>query len=241
MYDMCITVGAAVLIGVFDPQWPSVELAVVFGTNQDSVVALMGEDYPGGQRVMSRQAITAVCFDVFGTLLGYNGRRINPYRRLVQAEPGQKAQRLPFLTRDVGVDVFAEELGLSHLLPIIRHELAVELAGVQLFPEVAQVLRQLRAAGKRLAVCSNLAQEYGQVVRQLLPGLDAYVLSYEVGAAKPDPVIYSVVCETVGCRPRNVMFIGDSKRCDLRGPQAFGMQARWLDRSAGHTLLDAVA
>lgn len=188
----------------------------------------------------SRQPISVVCFDAFGTLIGYNGKRINPYRRLVQAEPGQKAKRLPFLTRDVGIEVFAEELGLSHLVPVIRHELADELAGVQLFPEVAQVLRKLRAAGKQLAVCSNLAQEYGQVVRQLLPGLDSYVLSYEVGAAKPDPAIYSAVCEALGSRPREVLFIGDSKRCDLHGPQAFGMQARWLDRDGGQTLLDAL-
>lgn len=189
---------------------------------------------------MSRQPITAVCFDAFGTLIGYNGRRINPYRRLVQAEPGHKAERLPFLTRDVGIEVFADELGLSHLVPVIRHELVEELAGVQLFPEVTQALRKLRAAGKRVAVCSNLAQEYGQVVRQLLPGLDSYVLSYEVGAAKPDPLIYSAVCEALGSRPRDVLFIGDSKRCDLQGPQAFGMQARWLDRSGGQTLLDAL-
>lgn len=189
---------------------------------------------------MSRQPITAVCFDAFGTLIGYNGRRINPYRHLVQAEPGQKAERLPFLTRDVGIDVFAAEMGLSHLVPVIRRELVEELAGVQLFPEVAQVLRKLRADGKRLAVCSNLAQEYGHVVRQLLPDLDSYVLSYEVGAAKPDPAIYSAVCKSLGCHPRDVLFIGDSKRCDFHGPQAFGMQARWLARKDGQTLLDAL-
>ena len=185
-------------------------------------------------------AITVVCFDAFGTLIRYNGRRLNPYRRLVTVAPGEQAERMPFLTRNVSVNEFADELGLSHLLPVIRRELDTEIAGLQLFPEVELVLRKLRAAGKRVAVCSNLAHEYGQVVRQLLPSLEGYVLSYEVGAAKPDPAIYAAVCESLGSRPRDVLFIGDSKRCDVQGPQAFGMQACWLDRLGGQTLMDAL-
>ncbi len=188
----------------------------------------------------TNRAITAVCFDAFGTLVRYNGQRVNPYRRLVTVEPGEQAFRLPFLTRNVPVDVFAEELGLSHLVPVIRRELNTEIAGLQLFSEVELALRKLRAAGKRVAVCSNLAHEYGQIVRQLLPSLDCYVLSYEVGMAKPDPAIYAAVCESLGSRPRDVLFVGDSKRCDLHGPQAFGMQARWLDRHGGQTLMDVL-
>ena len=183
-------------------------------------------------------AITAVCFDAFGTLIHYNGQRVNPYRRLVTVVSEEQAERMQFLTRNVPVDVFADELGLSHLIPQIRLELEAEIAGLQLFPEVELTLRKLRAAGKRIAVCSNLAHEYGQVVRHLLPNLDCYVLSYEVGAAKPDPAIYAAVCESLGSRPRDVLFVGDSKRCDLHGPQAFGMQACWLDRSGGQTLMD---
>lgn len=183
---------------------------------------------------------SAVCFDVFGTLIHYNGQRSNPYRRLITVAPGKQAERLPFLTRNVAVDVFAEELGLSHLVPVIRLELDTEIAGLQLFPEVDRVVRQLRAAGQRIAVCSNLAYAYGEVVRQLLPGLDGYVLSYEIGAAKPDPAIYAAVCDSLGSSPCDILFIGDSKRCDLAGPQAFGMQARWLDRRGGQTLFDVL-
>jgi FMN phosphatase YigB (HAD superfamily) len=194
--------------------------------------------------------IRAIAFDAFGTVIHYNGHRINPYRRLVTEggypsplshDQSKKAERLPFLTRDVGVEVFAEELGLSHLLPVIQRELDTEIAGLCLFQEIDLVLRKLRAAGKRIAVVSNLAQPYGQSVRELLPDLDAYVLSYEVGAAKPDPAIYTAACKALSCVPGEVLFIGDSKRCDVGGPQAFGMQARHLDRKAGQTLLDVLA
>lgn len=184
--------------------------------------------------------IRAVTFDAFGTLIGYGGRRINPYLRLVDAAPSEKMARLPFLTRNVPVDVFADELGRTHLLPVIQRELAEEVAGLQLFDEVGVTLRKLRAVGTRIAVCSNLAYEYGGAVRRLLPDLDAYLFSYELGAAKPDPAIYAATCTALGCRPREVLLIGDSRRCDFEGPRAFGMQAGWLDRKNGLTLLDAL-
>ena len=180
----------------------------------------------------------AIALDAFGTVIQY-GQRLAPYSRLL-AGRGEGAARLPFLTRDVPVATFAAELGLEHLLPDIESDLAEELAGLRLFGEVPQVLEQSRAAGLRLAVCSNLAAEYGPAVLGLLPGLDAYVFSYEVGLAKPDPAIFQRVCDALGCAPGEVVFVGDSKRCDVDGPRAFGMQARHLDRRAGQSLLDAL-
>ena len=70
---------------------------------------------------------------------------------------------------------------------------------------------------------------------------DAVVISEEVGAAKPDPAIFQRVCNALGCAPGEVVFVGDSKRCDVDGPRAFGMQARHLDRRGGQTLLDVLA
>ncbi len=182
--------------------------------------------------------IRALALDAFGTLIQY-GPRLAPYSRLVGAR-GADADRAPFLTRNVPVATFAVELGLEHLLPDIEADLAEELVGLRLFAEVPQVLEQSRAAGLRLAVCSNLAAEYGPAVLGLFPGLDAYVFSYEVGLVKPDPAIFQRVCDALGCAPGEVVFVGDSKRCDVDGPRAFGMQAHYLDRKRGQTLLDVM-
>lgn len=180
----------------------------------------------------------AIALDAFGTVIQY-GQRLAPYSRLLQGR-GESAARLPFLTRDVPVATFAAELGVEHLLPDIEADLAEELAGLRLFAEVPELLARARRAGLRLAVCSNLAAEYGPAVRGLLPDLDAYVLSYEVGLVKPDPAIFQRVCNALGCAPGEVVFVGDSKRCDVDGPRAFGMEAWHLDRRAGQSLLDAL-
>lgn len=182
----------------------------------------------------------AIVFDVFGTLIRFGGGRLNPYRWLLEGRHQSRSERLPFLSRNVPAEVFAKELGLLHVMPEFRRDLEEELAGLRLFDEVEEVLARLRIAGHRLAVCSNLAYEYGPAVRRLLPNVEAYIFSYEVGATKPDPAIYAAVCESLGYAPGDVVFIGDSKRSDLHGPSAFGMQAHWLDRKGGQTLLDVI-
>lgn len=188
-----------------------------------------------------------VVFDAFGTLISYAGRRTNPYRHLMgqigtrtHRDASSVRRRPPFLTKNVPVDVFAEECGLASTTAMIRRELEVELSALQLFGDVAPTLQALRTSGIRIGICSNLAAEYGSAVRRLLPDMDAYVLSYEVGACKPDPAIYRAVCVALSCEPGEVLFVGDSRRSDVDGPRAYGMQARLINRKVGETLPDVL-
>ncbi|MBV8656410.1 MAG: HAD-IA family hydrolase [Burkholderiales bacterium] len=74
-----------------------------------------------------------------------------------------------------------------------------------------------------------------------IPNLDAYTMSYDVGAAKPDPRIYSPLLEQFGCETHEVLFVGDTAEADQHGPLAFGMQARLIERATGQTLSDLLA
>lgn len=180
--------------------------------------------------------INAVCFDVFGTLIHFTGRRVNPYRHLINATD----EKLPLLTLNEKIEFFAEQLGLGYLVPVMRRELENEVSGLQLFNDVEDVIKQLRARNKKIAVCSNLAAEYGDAVKAMLPGMDAYVFSYEVGEVKPAPAIYQSVCSSLGTKPGKTLFIGDSKRCDFTGPAKFGMRSIWLRRDQGQYLAIAL-
>lgn len=177
--------------------------------------------------------IHAVVFDVFGTLAEIRDRRA-PFRQLLQwlEEEGRiphPEDAASLMSRPLGLAAALEIFGGHPPFALLGRwgtDLQAELASIRLYPEAAAVLRALRDAGYRLGVCSNLALPYGQAVMPLLPlKPDLYAWSYEVGAVKPDPAMYAYVVQHLGCRPEEVLFVGDTWEADYLGPTRFGMRA----------------
>jgi putative hydrolase of the HAD superfamily len=111
-----------------------------------------------------------------------------------------------------------------------RTELIVE-RGVHLWEDSIPTLRELRRRGLSTAVVSNCDHTTGPVVERL--GLqeeaDAIVLSYAVGAAKPDPRIYLAALERVGAQASEAAFADDQARfCD--GAAGLGMTTFLVQR-----------
>jgi FMN phosphatase YigB (HAD superfamily) len=67
----------------------------------------------------------------------------------------------------------------------------------------------------------------------LLPDLDSYSWSFEVGAVKPDPRIYEHALSTLGVDAARTLFVGDTPEADLHGPRRAGMRACLVDRNGG--------
>jgi HAD superfamily hydrolase (TIGR01509 family) len=64
----------------------------------------------------------------------------------------------------------------------------------------------------RLMLLSNTSPAHFHFLRQRYPILDlfdGYVLSYEVGAAKPDPKIFRHALEKAGCAPQECFYTDD--------------------------------
>ncbi|WP_455233252.1 HAD family hydrolase [Geopseudomonas aromaticivorans] len=184
--------------------------------------------------------VQAVIFDAFGTLLQIRQGR-HPYRQLLKLGIAQGRRPHPadiqvLMTRPLSLAGAAAHFGIQleaeHLLAL-EAELAEEVAGIEPFEEALAAVDLLQNAGIRLAVCSNLAEPYGAAVHRWFPQMDAYALSYAVGAMKPEPAIYRHACEQLGAGPAAVAMIGDSQRCDRDGPQQYGMQGYYLDRTGG--------
>lgn len=177
--------------------------------------------------------MSIVVFDAFGTLIDTR-RAHNPYARMLKANAA--ADRDIFLTVNRAIGEFARDYDCQHLMRTMEKELQEELQSLRLFPDVAPALAQLRAAGRRVAVCSNLAHAYGDAVRSLLPNMAAYAFSFELGTRKPQPQMYEHLCRLLRCQPKEILFIGDSVRSDVDGPLRFGMRSAHLDRKAGVTI-----
>jgi FMN phosphatase YigB (HAD superfamily) len=160
---------------------------------------------------------------------------------------------------DDSLTLMTEDLSLSeaaiHLaIPIgyvklqsMERLLEDELCSLALYEDALESLGMLQSAGIKVALCSILAAPYGDAVRKLLPGMDAYGFSYELGLVKPDPIIYESVCRMLEVEPgrqlggSRVVMIGDSIRCDRDGARAAGIAGFHLGREGSgdfESLLD---
>ena len=188
----------------------------------------------------------AVIFDVFGTLIRIEKPQ-RPYLKLLrygrrQGRSIQPGDTRTLMTRNLSLNDAAGLLGIeltSAELQALEYMLEEELSSLALYPDAISAVEQLQAAGVRTAVCSNLAAPYGDPVRRLLPEMNAYGLSYELGMLKPDPEMYRAVCRKLGVQPgqqfggERVMMIGDSLLCDQNGPRRVGIDGYYLNRDEG--------
>src|SRR5579884_1327256 len=92
---------------------------------------------------------------------------------------------------------------------------------------------QLRAAGKRVAMLSNMPRELGEALKlrtDKLSRFDQVTLSYEVHAVKPEPAIYEHCLEGIGTSPEQTLFL-DDKIANVQGAELLGIRSiQFLDR-----------
>lgn len=155
---------------------------------------------------------TIIVFDVFGTLVKIGERR-SPYRKLMRwmKDNGRKPQAddAAMIMSNTGTFTdIASLFGMSipnDLLEELNNDLSFELQSIVLYEDTLKTLENLKQNGFRVGLCSNLAMPYG-AVSSLLPPLDVYAWSYEVGAIKPDPKIYQSLIDQLQCQPKDVLF-----------------------------------
>lgn len=82
------------------------------------------------------------------------------------------------------------------------------------YPDTVAVLNGLRANGIRTAVVSNIAWDIRSVIHAAGADADEFVLSYEVGAAKPDRRIFEAALARLGVDAADAIMVGDSVEND---------------------------
>ncbi len=97
-----------------------------------------------------------------------------------------------------------------------------------LYPDALPALRDLRAAGYRLAVMANQPAE-AMAFLQTLP-VDRVATSAGWGVAKPDPAFFARVASEVGAAPARIAYVGDRVDNDVLPARRAGMLAVHLRR-----------
>ena len=97
----------------------------------------------------------------------------------------------------------------------------------------ARLLATLKPHVRIGIVSNNVVREQENKVR--LCGFDEYVsalvISEEAGVAKPDPAIFRIALDRLGCDASHAVMIGDSWTMDIEGARAAGIRAIWFNRT----------
>jgi len=116
--------------------------------------------------------------------------------------------------------------------PGLRARLMTLYLTLDPFPEVSDVLRQLKSAGMTTAVLSNGSPTMleAAVNNAKLGGLLDAVLSVEdVGVYKPDPRVYQLAVDRLGISASKISF-QSSNAWDAHAASSFGMKVVWCNR-----------
>jgi HAD superfamily hydrolase (TIGR01509 family) len=91
------------------------------------------------------------------------------------------------------------------------------------YPDTADVLKGLHRHAIKTAVVSNIAFDVRPAFQAIgVPGyVDEFVLSFEVGAIKPDPAIFETALSRLGVEAEHAVMVGDSDKAD-GGARAVG-------------------
>ncbi|MEU6813917.1 HAD-IA family hydrolase [Streptomyces sp. NPDC046860] len=156
------------------------------------------------------------------------------------AEPDAVPETLSgaWAARDLGsAEHRAAYTGLSRRVPLpapdlhdVLYDRHMTPAAWAPYPDAPYVLRELRGRGIAVGVVSNIGWDLRPVFREhgLDAFVDAYVLSYEHGARKPDPRLFAVACAELGVEPEETLMVGDSREAD-GGAAALGCRVHFVD------------
>ena len=197
-----------------------------------------------------RLNVRACVFDAYGTLFDFASAAAGCRDVL-----GDKAATLSSLWRDKqlqytwlrglqgrhadfwqvtsdALDFTLESLGIEDAR--LRARLMDLYRTLRCFPEVPDVLKQLKEAGFVTAILSNGAP--GMLADAVKgAGLDSlvdHILSVEqVGVFKPHPSVYQLAVDTLGM-PADAISFQSSNAWDAHAASAFGMRVVWCNRYA---------
>lgn len=118
----------------------------------------------------------------------------------------------------------ASGLGIDITLPSDLEECRGMLWGSLAPNDRMQAVAQAIAQAYKSALLTNGVKEWRHLRELCAPHLfDVIVDSCEVGLRKPEPAIYGLVCERLGVRPEEAVFIDDIP-LNVEGAEAVGMQ-----------------
>jgi FMN phosphatase YigB (HAD superfamily) len=108
------------------------------------------------------------------------------------------------------------DLGLDEQLALTLYAVESDLSLNPFADDAPATLRRLRDAGLRLAVVSDIHVDVRPAFAAagLAGVVDVFTLSFELGAQKPDPRVFTTTLDALGVQPHEALMVGDRSRPD---------------------------
>lgn len=128
----------------------------------------------------------------------------------------------PHLHREAYLHVLRES-GLADHHAEMLYDRVIDPSSWTPYPDTADVLKGLHRRGIKTAVVSNIAFDVRPAFLSLgvADYVDEFVLSFEVGAVKPDAAIFQTALSRLGIDAADAVMVGDSDEAD-GGARALG-------------------
>jgi HAD superfamily hydrolase (TIGR01509 family) len=135
----------------------------------------------------------------------------------------------PHLHREAYLHVLRES-GLADHHAEALYDRVIDPASWTPYPDTALVLAGLHGRGVKTAVVSNIAFDVRPAFTALgaAGDVDEFVLSFEVGAVKPNPEIFQTALARLGVDAADALMVGDSEEAD-GGAKAVGCRFALVD------------
>jgi len=109
---------------------------------------------------------------------------------------------------------------------------------IRAYPEVSNVLEQLKQRGFRLVVVTNAIREFVELELEKAEMKDCFERVFsstsDFGVVKKTVKLYQRVCDILGVSPQEMIHVGDDWNFDFDIPRRLGILAFHLDRTGEH-------
>lgn len=197
---------------------------------------------------MPRPPVSAVIFDLVGTLVGFSAVRlddvfvdmaaalglpIDEYRRACAAVRSEW-EAGGFSSIEAHAEHICRLLGRSpdpaRVRRVVERYLEFTRLALKPRPGAMDTLTALREQGLRIGLITNCSSEIPLVWQSTpLAGLiDQAVFSCQERLRKPDPRLYAIACLRLGVSAEQCVYVGDGGSHELSGAHACGMHVLQL-------------
>jgi putative hydrolase of the HAD superfamily len=196
---------------------------------------------------MSARTYDAVIFDLFGTLVDSTppeeiqelfsamaaelGVAPDDFTRLWMEDTRRARSTGGFASIGENIEYLCRALGTPVVPERIRRATEIRRVFTRRAltprPDAVSTLQTLADARYRRGLVSDCSPDVPLlwVETPLAPYIEAPVFSCAIGFEKPEPPIYRRVCEQLGVRPEQCLYVGDGDSHELTGATAAGMDA----------------